>query len=370
MLLRRQCTLYSVGCDHIHKKKVWSADVKKELLTTSNGSRRRSLQFLEHNKRESFTRCMATFRECQASVGHQFCSLDSHGAHNSAWQFACLAGSLERSAKETSIITIKFHFGLHGSRRSFGWVSCLSNHGVWGWVIFEKGTSPFDLSVIFAINVFSVNVSFGHMFLLTVDRLFAVVKPLRYRVIITNKRAVIASCVCWIYFLAFGCSFLMLRDYFAVMGAVYNVQLLSILVSMLIMYTVIAIRLRRYSKTRMNKPIHSPNSLLVILQREKRLFKAITIVICAFLICYMPWFIVQLLIYLCKPCHPHLALLMIFFGFSGTLTYTNSGLNPILYSWRLPRYRETFKYLWKKRALKIKAQTNKNSSEEVKNTKL
>ena len=240
----------------------------------------------------------------------------------------------------------------------------------WGWVIFEKGTSPFDLSVIFAINVFSVNVSFGHMFLLTVDRLLAVVKPLQYRVIITNKRAVIASCICWIYFLAFGCSFLMLRDYFAIMGAVYNVQLLSILVSMLIMYTVITIRLRRYSKTRMNKPIHSPNSLLVILQREKRLFKAITIVICAFLICYMPWFIVQLLIYLCKPCHPHLALLMIFFGFSGSLTYANSGLNPMLYSWRLPRYRETFKYFWKKRALKIKAQTNKNSSEEVKNTKL
>ena len=240
----------------------------------------------------------------------------------------------------------------------------------WGWVIFDKGTSPFDLSVIFAINVFSVNVSFGHMFLLTVDRLFAVVKPLQYRVIITNKRAVIGSCVCWIYFLAFGCSFLMLRDYFAIMGAVYNVQLLSILVSMLIMYTVITIRLRRYSKTRMNKPIHSPNSLLVILQREKRLFKAITIVICAFLICYMPWFIVQLLIYLCKPCHPHLALLMIFFGFSGSLTYANSGLNPMLYSWRLPRYRETFKYFWKKRALTIKAQTNKNSSEEVKNTKL
>ena len=240
----------------------------------------------------------------------------------------------------------------------------------WGWVIFEKGTSPFDLSVIFAINVFSVNVSFGHMFLLTVDRLLAVVKPLQYRVIITNKRAVIASCICWIYFLAFGCSFLMLRDYFAIMGAVYNVQLLSILVSMLIMYTVITIRLRRYSKTRMNKPIHSPNSLLVILQREKRLFKAITIVICAFLICYMPWFIVQLLIYLCKPCHPHLALLMIFFGFSGSLTYANSGLNPMLYSWRLPRYRETFKYFWKKRALKMKAQANKNSSEEVKNTKL
>ena len=220
----------------------------------------------------------------------------------------------------------------------------------WGWVIFDKGTSPFDLSVIFAINAFSVNVSFGHMFLLTIDRLLAVVKPLQYRVIITNKRTVIASCVCWIYFLAFGCSFLILRDYLALMAAVDTVQLLSILLSMLIMYTVIMFRFHRYSKSRINEPIYSQNNLTFILKRERRLFKAITIVICAFLICYMPAFIVQMLIYLCKPCHPHLALLMIFFGFSTCLTHANSGLNPILYSWRVPKYRETFKYLLKNRA--------------------
>ena len=226
----------------------------------------------------------------------------------------------------------------------------------WGWVIFDKGISPFDLSVIFAINAFSVNVSFGHMFLLTVDRLLAVVKPLQYRVIITNKRAVIASCVCWIYFLAFGCSFLRLRDYLALMAAVDTVQLLSILLSMLIMYTVIMFRFHRYSKSRINEPIYSQNNLTFILKRERRLFKAITIVICAFLICYMPAFIVQMLIYLCKPCHPNLALLMIFFGFSTCLTYANSGLNPILYSWRLPKYRETFKYLLKNRACRCTGQ--------------
>ena len=226
----------------------------------------------------------------------------------------------------------------------------------WGWVIFDKGISPFDLSVIFAINAFSVNVSFGHMFLLTVDRLLAVVKPLQYRVIITNKRAVIASCVCWIYFLAFGCSFLILRDYLALMAAVDTVQLLSILLSMLIMYTVIMFRFHRYSKSRINEPIYSQNNLTFILKRERRLFKAITIVICAFLICYMPWCIVQMLIYLCKPCNPHLAVLMIFFGFSTCLTYANSGLNPILYSWRLPKYRETFKYLLKNRACRCTGQ--------------
>ena len=219
----------------------------------------------------------------------------------------------------------------------------------WGWVIFDKNTSPFGLSVIFAINVFSVNVSFGHIFLLTVDRLFAVVTPLEYRFKITNKRVLVACCVCWMYFVAFGCSFLMLRDYFAIMVTIYNVQLLSILLSILIMYAVIMFHFHRYSKTIEKEQRHSIDSRLMILKRERNLFKAIAIVICAFLICYMPWFIVQLLIYLCKPCHPHLALLMIFFGFSGTLTCANSFLNPILYSWRLPKFRETFKYFWRNR---------------------
>ena len=219
----------------------------------------------------------------------------------------------------------------------------------WRLAIFDKKTSHFGLSVIFAINVLCVNVSFVHMLLLTVDRLFAVVTPLQYRCKITNKRVLVACCVCWMYFVAFGCSFLVFQDYFVIMVTIYNVQLLSILLSILIMYAVMMFHFHRYSKTREKEQRHSIDSRLMILKRERSLFKAIAIIICAFLICYMPWFTVQLLKYLCKLCHPHVALLMIFFGFSTNLTHANSFLNPILYSWRLPKFRETFKYFWKNR---------------------
>lgn len=239
----------------------------------------------------------------------------------------------------------------------------------WGWVIFVDDRSPFDLSVIFAINVFSVNVSFGHMFLLTVDRVFAVVTPLSYRVKVTNKRVLIANCACWIYFLVFGCAFLMLRDFFAIMGAVYNVQLLFILLSMLIMYVVIMFRFHRYSKRRQEMD-HSLRHRQIILQRERNLFKAISTVICAFLICYMPWFIVQMLIYVCRPCHPNLSLLMIFFGFSGSLTYANSGLNPMLYAWRLPKYKDTFKYFWKELARSCHREEKDDNDPSVCDTRL
>lgn len=225
----------------------------------------------------------------------------------------------------------------------------------WGWEIFAKGESPLDLSVIFAINVISVNVSFGHMFLLTVDRVLAVMRPFQYLWKVTNKRVLVASCLCWVYFLAFGCSFLVLRDYFAIMGVIYNVQLLFILVSMLIMSVVILVRFRRCSKESRVKR-HQENSYFIIFQREKELLKGIIIIVSAFLLCYMPWFIVQMLIYLCKPCHPNLSWLMISFGLSGSLTYANSGLNPILCLWRFPSYKKTIRHLWKNRGTRLNRQ--------------
>ena len=227
----------------------------------------------------------------------------------------------------------------------------------WGLVISVRGESPLDLSVIFAINVFSVNVSFGHMFLLTVDRVFAVITPLRYRATVTNKRVFIANCACWIYFIAFGSAFLVLRDLFAIMGAVYNFQLLFMLLGMLAMYVMILNYFHRYSKERAEG--HSLRDRNIIMQREKDLFKAISVVVCAILICYMPWLIVSTLIYFCKACHPHLPLLMVSLGFSGSLTCANSGLNPFLYTWRLPKYRETLIYFWRQLILK-KGKANKS----------
>ncbi|XP_068708677.1 beta-4C adrenergic receptor-like [Montipora foliosa] len=225
----------------------------------------------------------------------------------------------------------------------------------WGWEIFAKGESPLDLSVIFAINVISVNVSFGHMFLLTVARVLSVLRPFQYLWKVTNKRVLVASCLCWVYFLAFGCSFMVLRDYFAIIGVVYNVQLLFILFSMFIMNVVILVRFRRCSKESRVKR-HQENSYFIILQREKELLKGIIIIVSAFLLCYMPWFIVQILIYLCKPCHPNLSWLMISFGFSGSLTYANSALNPILCAWRFPNYKKTIRHLWKNRGTRLNGQ--------------
>ena len=219
----------------------------------------------------------------------------------------------------------------------------------WSLAMYLEDRSAFDPSVVFALNVFSVNISFGHMFLLTVDRVFAIVTPLHYRVRVTNKRVLIASCVCWVYFILFGFAVIIFRDFFAIIGIVYILQLLTIFFAMLVMYVAIMFRFHSYSKRRREEE-QSSRQGRIVQRRERNLMKAIAIVVCAFLICYIPWFIVHILIYVCQACHSNLSLLMIFFGFSSSLTYANSGLNPLLYAWRLPKYKETFKYFWKQLA--------------------
>ena len=225
-----------------------------------------------------------------------------------------------------------------------GLVACpLTVH--WGWAIFRHEDPPFSPLLV---NSFLINVSLGHMFLLTVDRFVALVNPLQYRVKVTNKRVSIATLTCWTYFLLFGCAFGVLKKYYIITGTIFNLQICCFLVSILVLYVVILCRFHKYSKTRELND-HSAANRQMILQRERKLWKNITIIICAFLFCFMPWFVTQITIYVCVSCHRNLSLLMLFYTVATGLMSSNSGLNPFLYAWRLPKYRETFKHFLKKR---------------------
>ena len=100
----------------------------------------------------------------------------------------------------------------------------------------------------------------------------------------------------------------------------------------------------------------------IMLQRERKLSKAIAVVISAFLLCSVPWYIVQFLMYFCTPCSPHLRLLLLGHAVTAALLYANSGVNPFLYAWRLPRYRETFKHFWKKCQERCFSQNSQNEN--------
>ena len=194
-----------------------------------------------------------------------------------------------------------------------------------------------------------VTVSVGHILLLTVDRFFALVTPLHYKIKVTNKGVTIAAVTVWVYFIAFACAFGLLKKYFTIIGVIYNLQIFFVVVCILVTYVGILCGFHKHSNHRELQE-QSEAERQRVLQREKKVWKGIAIVICAFLLCFLPWFISQLLTYFCLPYHSNLSLLLLSNAVSVNLMVANSGLNPFLYAWRLPKYRETFKYLVKMRS--------------------
>ena len=215
----------------------------------------------------------------------------------------------------------------------------------WGWAIFQNKNLTFPALKAFSVLV---DVSAGHVLLLTVDRVFALVTPLQYRVKVTNRRVCIASIACWAYFILFGCAFGLWAREDLILGIIFNLQSFCILIGILVLNLVILFAFRKHRKT-IAAQAQSTANRQMMLQRERKLAKAIAIVICAFLICFVPWFIVQFLFYFCAPCTRQLSRLMLVYTSTAALLFANSGVNPFLYAWRLPRYRDTFKYFLKNR---------------------
>ena len=215
----------------------------------------------------------------------------------------------------------------------------------WGFaVLYQKDVLLLPLAVSAVLTPLSI----GHILLLTIDRFFALVTPLQYRVKVTRKRVCIATVTCWVYCVLCGCAFHLLGEYYIIMGTFYNGQIFFILICILVMYALVWYRFHRYSKsTELNKQSNSIRQQM--LQRERIVSQAIAIVICAFLVCFLPWLIVQIVMYVCLSCYSNVSLLVLFFALSGNLVHPNSAVDPFLYAWRLQKYRDTFKHLLKKR---------------------
>ena len=227
----------------------------------------------------------------------------------------------------------------------------------WVWAILHQKNLTSVLKSFFVLT----DVSSGHVLLLTVDRVFASVTPLQYRVKVTNRRVCMASIACWAYFILFGCAFGLWEKGYIILIKIFIVQSLLILVSILVLNLVILFAFRKHRKTTAAQDPSTANRHKM-LQRERKLSKAIAVVISAFLLCSVPWYIVQFLMYFCTPCSPHLRLLLLGHTVTAALLYANSGVNPFLYAWRLPRYRETFKHFWEKCQERCFSQNSQNEN--------
>ncbi|KAJ7385642.1 Adenosine receptor A1 [Desmophyllum pertusum] len=72
----------------------------------------------------------------------------------------------------------------------------------------------------------------------------------------------------------------------------------------------------------------------------------IIIILVLFFITYLPQYITLHLLYFCKPCQESVTFHKIDVALSRFL-FINSSLNPFIYAWRVPKYREAFTDCWR-----------------------
>lgn len=221
-------------------------------------------------------------------------------------------------------------------------------HSYWS-LITAIGDKPlFTVFVPLAINAILISVSVGHVLLLTIDRLIALLAPFQYRVKVTNRRVCAVICAIWCYALVLGVFHTAFADHFVIFSIFYTAQVLVAVFAVICINVVILCHFLKDSTRSSNSTDAIP--IRHSYRREKNLSKTIALIVGASVVCFTPWLLLETLLYLCMLCRPNLNALMKGLGSSSILIYINSLLNPFIYSWRLARFRYSLKHLLFKKA--------------------
>ena len=175
---------------------------------------------------------------------------------------------------------------------------------------------------------------------LSVDRLLALFLGLRYRHVVTLKRArAVLACGCLAVLLLMLVWNFRPKTTWIIMAILSTLCLCISLFS----YTKIVLRLRQHQSSVQDNVQQGQANTGVIplnLKRYKRTVVSIALVQLALFICYFPSSIVFILIHLrCIP--PGIDFIL--FNYTATLVFLNSSLNPFLYCWRIKEIRQAVK---------------------------
>ena len=190
-----------------------------------------------------------------------------------------------------------------------------------------------NISIAFQIAFSFVSVFF--LVLISLERGFALIWPLRHRVAST-KGYIYSVTFTWIAAISAGTLILLavydildFAQWIVVSGCVTVLCLVTICVSYL------AIRKRLNSRVPAIDNAHKRQNEL---QQNAKLSRTLFVMITASLLFWIPSVVVYSTHYLCLKCVP----LLVFYIFK-LFRLANSLVNPIIYSFRIPMFRETFK---------------------------
>ncbi|KAJ7370929.1 hypothetical protein OS493_029004 [Desmophyllum pertusum] len=182
---------------------------------------------------------------------------------------------------------------------------------------------------------------------LTMDRYVAVASPVKYKTMVTSRRAIVTSVSIWV--VALGFSFIYFKLGFISYSFIFaNTAVFSTFSVVIFVHVGILKRLRERSKywrdrravecTESDKQENRNN--LINTKKESKAAKALMIVLLAFFASFTPACVMIYLLNFCSRC----SCLMIHWlrDLQFLIVLCNSGINPYLYAWRLPQFRRAF----------------------------
>ena len=205
---------------------------------------------------------------------------------------------------------------------------------------------PFSFHAIYSLSTTFLGASFAHVLLLSIDRLCAVFRPLKYKAIVTRRRINLAVTLLWVYFICFGIATFMFKNGFFVTSLVFIVQTFVFLNVNFCLYLAILYRLRKNNKLWQKRILEDSVrvSQQIYADKEARLARILALAIVVSFFIVTPYFVLITLVYFCVPCYSYPMLLLISTGLETTLSHLQSVMNPFVFCWRLPRYRQVWRH--------------------------
>ena len=199
-------------------------------------------------------------------------------------------------------------------------------------------------AIMYTVFTTTLFVSSNSIIAMSITCYVAINKPMDYKNIITKRRIKIYIAVLWVISIA-TC----ILPVTSVSEKTYTMIYLHTHASLpAILLTVIYVKVFRALARRTRELQASDYNSIAnnALQRERNMAFVIIIILSLYYISYVPQYITLHLLYFCKSCEESLSFHKIDVALSRFL-YINSAINPFVYAWRVPKYRQAFTDCWK-----------------------
>ncbi|XP_054432472.1 adenosine receptor A1 [Pteronotus mesoamericanus] len=203
---------------------------------------------------------------------------------------------------------------------------------------------------------------------IAVDRYLRVKIPLRYKTVVTTRRAMVAIAGCWLLSFAVGltpmfgwnklgeaqrawaangsagepvvtCEFeeVISMEYMVYFN--FFVWVLPPLLLMVLIYLEVFYLIRRQLNKKVSASGGDPQKYY---GKELKIAKSLALILFLFALSWLPLHILNCITLFCPSCHkPSLLIYVAIF-----LTHSNSAMNPIVYAFRIRKFRVTFLKIW------------------------